>query len=101
MRSGAWGPVAEISGIECVGIVRADPDGRFTPGQKVTALMGGMGRTLNGSYAEVTSLVGHWLSGNASADTHQRAKYICVTSVHGIVTARHDPEFRRALNARW
>jgi len=56
MRSGAWGPVAEISGIECVGIVHADPDGRFTPGQKVTALMGGMGRTLNGSYAELTSV---------------------------------------------
>ena len=27
-RKGAWGEVAEISGIECVGIVKADPDGR-------------------------------------------------------------------------
>ena len=54
MRSGAWGPVAEITGIECVGTVHADPDHRFTPGQKVTALMGGMGRTLDGSYAELT-----------------------------------------------
>jgi NADPH:quinone reductase-like Zn-dependent oxidoreductase len=56
MRSGAWGDVAEITGIECVGIVRSDPDGRFTPGQKVTALMGGMGRTINGSYAELVSV---------------------------------------------
>src|SRR5262249_3154921 len=56
MRWGAWGPVAEISGIECVGTVHADPDHRFTIGQKVTALMGGMGRTLNGSYAELTSV---------------------------------------------
>jgi NADPH2:quinone reductase len=56
MRSGAWGDVAEISGIECVGVVASDPDGRFTPGQKVVALMGGMGRTINGSYAQLTSV---------------------------------------------
>jgi NADPH2:quinone reductase len=54
MRSGAWGDVAEISGIECVGTVKYDSDGRFVPGQKVTALMGGMGRLINGSYAELT-----------------------------------------------
>ena len=53
MRSGVWGDVAEISGIECVGIVSNDPDGRFSPGQKVAALMGGMGRTINGSYAQL------------------------------------------------
>jgi NADPH:quinone reductase-like Zn-dependent oxidoreductase len=51
-RKGVWGDVAEISGIECVGIVKADPDGRFAPGQKVLALVGGMGRSINGSYAE-------------------------------------------------
>jgi NADPH:quinone reductase-like Zn-dependent oxidoreductase len=52
-RQGAWGDVAEISGIECVGLARSDPDGRFAPGQKVMAIVGGMGRTLNGSYAEL------------------------------------------------
>ncbi|HEV2547351.1 MAG TPA: zinc-binding dehydrogenase [Stellaceae bacterium] len=51
-RKGAWGDVAEITGIECVGLVKADPDGRFKPGQKVMALVGGMGRSINGSYAE-------------------------------------------------
>ena len=55
-RKGAWGEVAEISGIECVGVVKADPDGRFVPGQKVMALVGGMGRSLNGSYAERVSV---------------------------------------------
>src|SRR5258708_29999133 len=55
MRSGAWGDVAEISGIECVGVVKSDPAGRFAPGQKVTALMGGMGRLINGSYAELAN----------------------------------------------
>ncbi|HLI65681.1 MAG TPA: zinc-binding dehydrogenase [Caulobacteraceae bacterium] len=54
-RAGAWGDVAEISGIECVGEVIDDPDGRLAPGQAVFALMGGLGRTLNGSYAEQVS----------------------------------------------
>ena len=56
MRAGAWGDVAEITGIECVGVVRSDPDGRFAPGQKVAALMGGIGRLINGSYAERVSV---------------------------------------------
>src|SRR5579864_2454634 len=55
-RKGAWGDVAEISGIECVGIVKADPDGRFARGDKVIALVGGMGRSINGSYAEFTQV---------------------------------------------
>jgi NADPH:quinone reductase len=55
-RKGAWGDVAEISGIECVGLVKADPDGRFVPGQKVMAVVGGMGRSSNGSYAELVSV---------------------------------------------
>jgi len=28
-RQGAWGDVAEISGIECVGVVKSDPSGRL------------------------------------------------------------------------
>jgi NADPH:quinone reductase-like Zn-dependent oxidoreductase len=55
-RKGAWGDVAEISGIECVGMVKADPDGHFAPGQKVLAIVGGMGRSFNGSYAELVSV---------------------------------------------
>jgi NADPH2:quinone reductase len=54
MRKGEWPEIAEVSGIECVGLVRDDPDRRFAVGQKVMALMGGMGRTINGSYAELT-----------------------------------------------
>lgn len=56
MREGRWPQAAEISGIECAGLVRADPDGRFAPGSKVVAFMGGLGRTLAGSYAESTSV---------------------------------------------
>jgi NADPH:quinone reductase len=51
-RKGVWGDVAEITGIECVGRVSADPEGRLKPGQTVMALVGGMGRSINGSYAE-------------------------------------------------
>jgi len=54
MRKGEWPEIAEVSGIECVGLVRRDPDHRLAVGQKVMALMGGMGRTINGSYAELT-----------------------------------------------
>ncbi len=56
MREGIWGDVAKVSGIECVGLIENDPSGEFNKGQKVAAIMGGMGRTINGSYAEYTSL---------------------------------------------
>ncbi|OBF23838.1 alcohol dehydrogenase [Mycobacterium kubicae] len=54
MRRGEWAEAAEVSGIECVGVVDACPGGEFPIGAKVAALMGGLGRTINGSYAEYT-----------------------------------------------
>jgi NADPH:quinone reductase len=54
MRRGEWAEAAEVSGIECVGLVNACPAGEFPVGAKVAALMGGLGRTINGSYAEYT-----------------------------------------------
>jgi NADPH:quinone reductase len=54
MRRGEWAEAAEVSGIECVGIVDSCPGGEFPVGAKVAALMGGLGRTINGSYAEFT-----------------------------------------------
>jgi len=54
MRKGEWAEAAEVSGIECVGEVVAAPGGEFQPSDKVAAFMGGMGRTINGSYAEFT-----------------------------------------------
>ena len=54
MRKGEGAEAAEISGIECVGIVESCPGGEFAVGAKVAALMGGLGRTINGSYAEYT-----------------------------------------------
>ena len=56
MRRGDWPEAADVSGIECAGIVRSDPSGKLPPGQKVVALMGGMGRTISGSYAELTNV---------------------------------------------
>jgi NADPH:quinone reductase-like Zn-dependent oxidoreductase len=54
MRRGEWAEAAKVSGIECVGLVAACPGGEFPIGAKVAALMGGLGRTINGSYAEYT-----------------------------------------------
>jgi NADPH:quinone reductase len=54
MRKGAWSEAAKVSGIECVGTVKSVHDGKFVVGQKVVAIMGGMGRSINGSYAEQT-----------------------------------------------
>ncbi|MBA0083937.1 MAG: zinc-binding dehydrogenase [Acidobacteria bacterium Pan2503] len=56
MRKGEWAEAAKVSGIECVGVVKACPGGEFNAGQKVAAFMGGMGRTIDGSYAEYTSV---------------------------------------------
>lgn len=54
MRRGEWAEAAPVSGIECVGLVESCPGGEFPIGAKVAALMGGLGRTINGSYAEFT-----------------------------------------------
>lgn len=54
MRRGEWAEAAPVSGIECVGIVNSCPGGEFPIGAKVAALMGGLGRTINGSYAQYT-----------------------------------------------
>ncbi|MEV7770256.1 zinc-binding dehydrogenase [Kitasatospora sp. NPDC086791] len=56
MRSGAWGPVADVPGIECAGLVEDDPSGRLPVGTTVVAILGGMGRTRNGSYAELVTV---------------------------------------------
>lgn len=45
-----------IPGIECVGEVADPSDSSFHEGQKVVALMGGMGRSFNGSYAQYALL---------------------------------------------
>ncbi len=45
-----------VLGIEATGIVAAAPGGEFAPGQQVAAIMGGMGRTFDGGYAQYTSV---------------------------------------------
>jgi NADPH:quinone reductase len=56
MRSGSWGKVAEVPGIECAGTVVADPSGRLAARTAVIAILGGLGRTRNGSYAELVAV---------------------------------------------
>jgi NADPH:quinone reductase-like Zn-dependent oxidoreductase len=45
-----------IPGIECAGEIADPSDSGFTKGQKVIAMMGGMGRSFPGSYAEYALL---------------------------------------------
>lgn len=92
MRSGAWGEVAPISGIECVGEVEYDPSGTLQPGQVVVAMMGGMGRTRNGSYAEYTCVplpnvvpittCLDWADFAAIPESYVTAWYSLFTSLH-------------------
>ena len=48
-----------IPGIECAGEIADPSDSGWAAGQKVVALMGGMGRSFNGSYAEYALLPVH------------------------------------------
>jgi NADPH:quinone reductase-like Zn-dependent oxidoreductase len=56
MRGGIFGEVAKVTGIECAGTVVTDPSGRLAAGTTVVAILGGMGRTRNGSYAELVTV---------------------------------------------
>jgi NADPH2:quinone reductase len=51
---GSFGSLPRIPGIEATGTVVDAPGGEFEPGRQVSALMGGMGRTIDGGYAEYT-----------------------------------------------
>ena len=48
-----------IPGIECVGEIADPSDTAFRKGQKVVSLMGGMGRSFDGGYAEYALLPAH------------------------------------------
>jgi NADPH:quinone reductase-like Zn-dependent oxidoreductase len=56
MRSGVWEFPPAVTGIECAGVVEVDRTGTMAAGTSVVAIMGGMGRTRNGSYAELVTV---------------------------------------------
>jgi NADPH:quinone reductase-like Zn-dependent oxidoreductase len=56
MRKGEWDEWNPISGLECVGLVAACPDGEFPIGAKVLGVMGGMGRNRPGGYGEFVNV---------------------------------------------
>jgi NADPH:quinone reductase len=56
MRSGVWPFPPVVTGIECAGVVEDDRTGALPTGTRVVAIMGGMGRTRNGSYAELVTV---------------------------------------------
>jgi NADPH2:quinone reductase len=50
------GDFPRIPGIEATGVVESAPGGEFTPGTQVMTMMGGMGRSFDGGYAEYVSV---------------------------------------------
>lgn len=63
-----------IPGIECVGVVEDPSDTRFRKGDRVIALMGGMGRSFDGSYSEYALLpASHLFVVNSSLDWQELA----------------------------
>lgn len=56
MRSGVWPFGIPVLGIECAGVVERDRTGTLAPGTAVVALVGGLARTRNGSYAELVTV---------------------------------------------
>jgi NADPH:quinone reductase len=56
MRSGVWAFGIPVLGIEAAGTVEQDPSGQLAQGTRVVAIVGGMARTTNGSYAELVSV---------------------------------------------
>src|SRR5438270_13836012 len=54
MRKGEWAEIADVSGIECVGVVKSCPGGEFPGGARGAVLRGGLGRTINGRSAQDT-----------------------------------------------
>jgi NADPH2:quinone reductase len=49
---GRFGSLPRIPGIEATGVVVDAPGGEFEPGMRAAAVMGGMGRTFDGGYAQ-------------------------------------------------
>ena len=55
MRKGEWPEATPVSGIEAVGTVVTRPVGQRWPrARRCSTIMGGLGRSRNGSYAEYT-----------------------------------------------
>jgi len=50
------GSFPRIPGIEAAGVVEDAPGGELAPGTRVVTLMGGMGRTLDGGYAQYVAV---------------------------------------------
>ncbi len=66
----------------------------LAPPKKQQIVNIGISRT---SYAEVVALCREW-SEERKTSPAPRARYICVTSVHGVIMAQDDPHIARILN---
>ncbi len=51
------------------------------------------------NYAQVAAICASWVNERRSGSISPRARFVTVTSVHGVVTGFFDPRFREILNA--
>lgn len=51
------------------------------------------------SYGEVVECCRRWVEDRRLGRSGCQARYICITSVHGVITARDDPRVREILNS--
>ncbi len=50
------------------------------------------------SYQQVTNLCSQWIAQKRQSCSASPSRYVCVTSVHGVMEARQDAELRQILN---
>jgi N-acetylglucosaminyldiphosphoundecaprenol N-acetyl-beta-D-mannosaminyltransferase len=50
------------------------------------------------SYDEVVACCSHWIAQKRQSDVPPPSRYVCVTSVHGVMEARQDLELKQILN---
>jgi NADPH:quinone reductase-like Zn-dependent oxidoreductase len=70
-RKGEWAEIADVSGIECVGIIKSCPGGEFPVGANVAALMGGLGKSGRWQYSRRTRLISAAIQNDLQAETKQ------------------------------
>ncbi len=81
-----------VLGIEATGVVDADPSGTLAVGQQVMTMMGGMGRTFDGGYAEYTCVpAGQVIPFHSDLDwAHLGAVPEMAQTAHGSLTVGMD-----------
>ncbi len=91
-----------VLGIEATGVVAACPGGEFAIGQQVVAMMGGMGRTFDGGYAQYTCVPAAQVIAFSSALDWSTLGAVpeMLQTAHGSLTVGLDAQPRQSILIR-